>query len=129
MFKNNKTYKRKLMEVTHVLVGIMPSGSIIYGISGHGCNWVGFSRFLQLSFFFYITTSGGFPELCEFAILQSILRMEGADASVSRSRYRRRLYRTGLNSEKNKICKNSVKTLIIHPPLTPTSRCWELHNM
>ena len=29
------------MEVTHVLVGIMPSGSIIYGISGHGCNSVG----------------------------------------------------------------------------------------
>ena len=43
--KNSEGWKRKLMEVAHVLVGIMPSGSIIYGISGHGCNWVGFSKF------------------------------------------------------------------------------------
>ena len=43
------------MEVTHVLVAIMPSGRRLYGILGYGCNWVGFSkqinRFLGLGKF------------------------------------------------------------------------------
>ena len=54
--------------VAHVLVGMTPSGSIIYGISGHGCKRVGLKKNNNFPFLGKFNRIPGTLRTCTFAI-------------------------------------------------------------